>query len=135
SDAEAYLQREEAVATGSRSQNTDRANRAASVPDEAGGASAVGSTRAGDAGPAYGPVLNPRQRQSTDPARRNPAEIHDETDPGANPAAQSPSQSQPQQGPQRNNPQAALRRPAWQPANQPMAPRPLRELSSQDQAT
>src|SRR5206468_10532336 len=131
SDAEAYLQREEAVATGSRSQNTDRANRAASVPDEAGGASAVGSTRAGDAGPAYGPVLNPRQPQSTDPARRNPAEIHDETDPGANPAAQGQPQSQ-QRG-QRNNPQAALRRPAWQPANQPMAPRPLRGLSPQDQ--
>jgi len=139
SDAEAYLQREEAAATGSRSQATERANRNASIPDEASGASAAGSTRAGspattptlptaDAPPPYGPVLNPRQPQSNDPARRNPAEVHDETDTGANPAAQP-------QGRQRNNPQASRRRPAWQPANDPMAPRPLRQDGSDGRAS
>jgi hypothetical protein len=130
SEAEAYLQQEEAAATNRQTQNTDRTNRAGSVADEASGASAGGSTRAGvpasgaaavssGAGPSYGPVLNPRQPQSSDPARRNPAEVQDETDSGANPAAQ----SKPRRG---NSPQAA-RHPAWQPAADPMAPRPLRQ--------
>jgi hypothetical protein len=143
SDAEAYLRREEAVATGSRNARTDRVNQDASVADEASGASAGGSTRAGspsttsqvsatDALPAYGPVLNPRQPQSTDPVRRNPAEVHDEADTGANPAAQTQSQ---RQGQQRNNPQASRRRPAWQPAAEPMAPRPLRGSGVDERAT
>jgi hypothetical protein len=145
SEAEAYLQHEEAAATNRQTQNTDRANRAGSVADEASGASAGGSTRtgsmtngmptgaasgatavSGDTGPSYGPVLNPRQPRSTDPARRNPAEVHDETDSGPNPAAQ----PQPSSRQQRNNPQAAARRPAWQPAGEPMAPRPLRQAQA-----
>jgi hypothetical protein len=145
SDAEAYLRREEAVATGTRNARTDRVNGDASVADEASGASAGGSALAGSAAtppqvsatdtpPAYGPVLNPRQPQSTDPVRRNPAEVHDEADTGANPAAQT--QSQPQrQGQQRNNPQASRRHPAWQPAAEPMAPRPLRGSGGDERAT
>ncbi|WP_036165260.1 hypothetical protein [Massilia sp. 9096] len=142
SDAEAYLRREEAAATGSRTQATDRANRNAGVPDEAAGASAAGSTRAGtpattptapsaDAPPAYGPVLDPRQPQSNDPARRHPAEVHDEADAGANPAVL---QQPPQQGPKRNNPQASRRHPAWQNAAEPMAPRPLRRSGVDERA-
>lgn len=134
SDAEAYLQRAEAR-TDNRPQAVNRPRQDAGVLDEASGASASGGTRAGtpattptvpaaDAPPPYGPVLNPHQPQAADPARRNPAEVHDETDTGANPAAQQPA-SQP--GRQRNNPQAARRHPAWQPAGDPMAPRPLRE--------
>lgn len=141
--AEAYLQREEAAATGRQSQSTDRANQDASVSDEASGASAGersarstnpnasagGSTRgmtgsgagsSAGAPPAYGPVLTPRQPPAAGSSRRDPAEVHDEADSGANPAAQ----PQPQ-GSRGKNPQATLRHRARQPAGDPMAPRPL----------
>ncbi|WP_036165257.1 hypothetical protein [Massilia sp. 9096] len=82
SDAEAYLQRAEAAATGSS--GSASANLDAGMPGQASGASAGGSTRAGtpattpsvptaDAPPPYGPVLQARQPQAADPARRNGA--------------------------------------------------------------
>lgn len=115
SDAEAYLQREEAAANGSRNAAT--------------GSAATSPTRADpDAPPPYGPVLDPRQSQSDDPARRNPAEVHDEADSGANPAVQ------PQQGARRNNPQTS-RHPAWQAPAEPMAPRLLRRNGVDPRAT
>jgi hypothetical protein len=141
--AEAYLRREEAAATGRQTQNTDRANQDAAVADEAAGHSdaarparaptaasgssgASGGTGAGPAGsppPSYGPVLNPRQPQSGDPARKDPAEVHDETDTLTREAP--PQQNQPkQQKQQKQSKQAQRRREAWQPAG-PLAPRPL----------
>jgi hypothetical protein len=143
--AEAYLRKEEAAATGRQTQRTDSANQDAAVADEAAGHSdaarparasvpsaasgssgASGSTGAGPAGsppPSYGPVLNPRQPQSSDPARKDPAEVHDETDSLTRDAP--PQQSQPkQQKQQKQAKQTQRRREAWQPAG-PLAPRPL----------
>jgi hypothetical protein len=135
--AEAYLRKEEAAATGAQTQGTDRANQDASVADEAsshsdaarparstnpnaGGASGTNTRPAGSAPPSYGPVLNPRQPQATDPARKDPAEVHDETDSLSRPPQQEQKQS-------RRDPRepGQHRRQAWQPEG-PMAPRPLR---------
>jgi hypothetical protein len=145
--AEAYLRREESAATGRRNQTTDSANQDAGVADEAAGHSdaarparsanpAAGSSAAGAAigagpgsptPPSYGPVLKLRQPQAADPARKDPAEIRDETDTLTREAPAQPSQ-QSQQQDQRKTPkqakQAQRRREAWQPAG-PLAPRPL----------
>jgi hypothetical protein len=84
--------------------------------------------------PSYGPVLHPRQPQAADPARKDPAEVGDETDSLAREApAQSQQQlqqqlqqqSQQQLREQSQNPRQAQRRhPAWQSVG-PLAPRPL----------
>jgi hypothetical protein len=144
--AEAYLRKEESATTVQRSQNTDRANQDATVADEAAGHSDAArparstnpnamppSTRPSGStpGPSYGPVLNPRQPQATDPMRKDPAEVHDETDS----LTRQPARTQPQQPQNQNqNPnqnqkqkqarQTQRRRQAWQP-EAPMAPRPL----------
>ena len=132
--AESFLRKEEAAETGRRNRSTDRANQDAAVADEAAGHSDAarparstdpnahngGSTTrpAGSAPPpSYGPVLDPRRPQGTDPARKDPAEVHDETDSLTRPAA-------PQQSRQKQAKQAPRRREAWQPAG-PLAPRPL----------
>src|SRR5438067_182907 len=81
----------------------------------------------------YGPVLYVNGKPVTGPAQRDPAEVHDEADSGANPAAQPgapPSRGarqdqQDQQQQQRQKQQAARRHPAWQAQNEAMAPRPL----------
>ncbi len=139
--AEAYLRKEESAATGSQTRSTDRANQDAAVADEAAGHSDAAqparstdpnsranamppSTRpsGGVQGPSYGPVLDPRQPQSVDPARKDPAEVHDETDT----LSRQPTRTRPQQTPQQQKQakQAQRRHPAWQ-AGVPMAPRPL----------
>lgn len=160
--AERYLQREEAAATGNRSDATGRANRDAGVADEAGDVSGDprragpvgnaaaaaaasgssgngGSTRAGASTPppAYGPVLGTQPPQQANPASKNPADVHDESDrpmrdPGNMPT-QKPSQpsSQPQQS-QRQSRRNTTRHAAMQPANEPMAPRPLRAPDALD---
>jgi hypothetical protein len=140
--AEAYLRKEESAATSRQAQDTDRANQDAAVPDEAAGHSDAArparstnpnamppSTRPSGStqGPSYGPVLKPRQPQATDPARKDPAEVHDETDSLTRQPAQPPvKQSQAQQSQQQKQKQAkqAQRRQAWQP-EAPMAPRSL----------
>jgi hypothetical protein len=135
--AEAYLRKEESVATGRQTQSTDRANQDASVADEAAGHSDAArparstdpnatppSTRpTGTPEPSYGPVLNPSQPQTADPARKDPAEVHDDTD---SLARQAPPQQSQQSGKeqQKQSTQSRRRREAWQPAG-PMAPRPL----------
>jgi hypothetical protein len=132
--AEAYLRKEESATTVRQSQSTERANQDAAVADEAAGHSDAGrparstnpnaappTTRpSGSAPPSYGPVLNPRQPQATDPARKDPAEVHDETDSLSRQPTQAP---QPPQK-QKQAKQAQSRRQAWQPES-PMAPRPL----------
>ncbi len=138
--AESFLRKEEAAATGRQSRSTDRANQDAGVADEAAGHSdaarparstdpnaGAGSSATRPAGsappPSYGPVLNPRRQQATDPARKDPAEVHDETDSLTRQAApQQSRQPQPQQ--QKQSRQNQRRREAWQPAG-PLAPRPL----------
>ena len=145
--AEAYLRREESAATGSQTQRTERANQDAAVADEAAGhsdaarparstspnAGANGGRSAARPGgtappPSYGPVLNPRQPQATDPARKDPAEVRDETDSLGREAPPQSSQSsqsqQPQKQPQKQPKQAQRRHPAWQ-GEGPMAPRSL----------
>src|SRR5438067_3227361 len=130
-----------------RTEKTDQANRDAAVPDEA--SSAATGARPARAGtqdaraPAngsaaraplsYGPVLTVNGKPVPDTGRRDPAEVHDEADGAANPAAQSgPAGQQGQQGQQsqqaqqqRRKQQAARRHPAYQAENEPMAPRPL----------
>jgi hypothetical protein len=143
--AESYLRKAESTDTSRQNQSTDRANQDATVADEAAGHSDAarparstnpnamppstlpsGSTQ----GPSYGPVLNPRQPQATDPARKDPAEVHDETDSLSRQPAQAQPQTQPQtqrqQQPQKQKQakQTQRRREAWQP-EAPMAPRPL----------
>jgi hypothetical protein len=74
--------------------------------------------------PSYGPVLNPRQPQAADPARKDPAEAGDETDSLAREVpAQQPQQQLREQS--QNPRQAQRRRPAWQ-STVPLAPRPQR---------
>jgi FtsZ-interacting cell division protein ZipA len=134
--AESFLRKEESAATGRQTQSTDRANQDAAVADEAAGHSDAArparstnpnalppSTRPSGSrqGPSYGPVLNPRQPQAGDPARKDPAEVHDETDSLTREAPQS---QQPKQKQQKQARQAPRRREAWQPAG-PLAPRPL----------
>jgi hypothetical protein len=76
----------------------------------------------------YGPVLNPHQPQAANPARKDPAEVRDETDSLARetPALSPQQQAQQQQlKEQSQNPRPAHRRhPAWQSVG-PMAPQPL----------
>jgi hypothetical protein len=74
--------------------------------------------------PSYGPVLNPRRPQTTDPARKDPAEVRDETDSLAREQAQPQPQKRTDKQKQQQKQQAQRRRQAWQPAG-PMAPRPL----------
>jgi hypothetical protein len=144
---------QQGAATRRQTQKTDQANRAAAVEDETSTAAQAARTaqsetaqfeaaqrRAGSAGaPSYGPVLAPRG-QAQDPARKDPAEVHDETDSLTRPAADQPAQSaQPADpadpaGAQRRKPNPHLRRPAWQPATEPMAPRPLRPAIAVDSA-
>jgi hypothetical protein len=131
--------REQNAAAQRQTQKTEGANRAAAVGDETGEAAQAARTeqaearqyeaaqdqRSGSAPPpAYGPVLNPRGRQAADPARKDPAEVHDETDSQARQAPPSPQQSQ-----QVKKPPQAQRHPAWQPAG-PMAPRPQRSAET-----
>jgi hypothetical protein len=135
--AEAYLRKAESAATSSQERSTDRANQDASVADETAGHSDAGrparSTdpnaatpalrpRGSTPPPSYGPTLNGRQPQATDPARKDPAEVHDETDTLTRSPAQ-PQQPQPPQQ-QKQTKQAQSRRHAWQ-AEAPMAPRSL----------
>jgi hypothetical protein len=125
--AEAYLRKEESAATSRQAQSTDRANQDASVADETAGHSDAGrparSTSPNAAPPpSYGPTLNPRQPQTADPARKDPAEVHDETDS----LTRQPAQPQAQQPPQKQKQakQDRRTRQAWQPES-PMAPRSL----------
>jgi hypothetical protein len=75
--------------------------------------------------PSYGPVLNPRRPQATDPARKDPAEVRDETDSLAREPAKAEPQQQKQTDKQKQQKQQARRRrQAWQ-LSGPMAPRPL----------
>jgi hypothetical protein len=142
--AESYLRKEESAATGRQNQSTDRANQDAAVADEATGHSdaarparstdpnagtrtSPGARPAGSTQPppSYGPVLKPRQPRITDPARKDPAEVRDETDTLTREAP--PQQSQQSQQPrqkQKQAKQAQRRREAWQPIG-PLAPRPL----------
>jgi hypothetical protein len=149
--AEAYLRKEESAATSRQAQSTDRANQDASVADETAGHSDAGrparstspnaapsATRPSGSTPppSYGPMLNPRQPPATDPARKDPAEVHDETDSLTRQPAQAQAQPpQPPQPPQQQKQnqkqakQAQSRRQAWQP-EAPMAPRPLNARES-----
>jgi hypothetical protein len=149
--AEAYLRKEEAAATGRQNQSTDRANQDAGVADETAGHSDAArparstnpnsganamppSTRpsGGAQGPSYGPVLNPRQPQAADPTRKDPAEVHDETDSLTRQPARTqpaPAQKPTQKPTQKQMQQAQRRHPAWQAAG-PMAPRSLNAADS-----
>ncbi len=135
--AESYLRKEESAATGARTRSTDRADQDAGVADEAAGhsdaarparstnpnAAPPSTMPGGNQGPSYGPVLNPRQPQAADPTRKDPAEVHDETD---SLTRQAPPQQfqQPRQKQQKQSSRTQRRREAWQPAG-PLAPRPL----------
>lgn len=136
--------REQGAATQGQNRKTEGANRAAAVEDETSAAAQAARTaqsetaqfeartrRDGNAAavaPSYGPVLSPRGQQAQDraqdPARKDPAEVHDETD-SLSRQAPSQTQPQPQSKPPRQTTNPNLRRPAWQPAAEPMAPRPL----------
>jgi hypothetical protein len=70
----------------------------------------------------YGPVLNGHQPQAADPARKDPAEVRDETDSLARETA-----AQSQQAPKAH--QAQRRHPAWQ-STGPLAPRSLRSADA-----
>jgi hypothetical protein len=135
--AEAYLRKEESATTVRQGQSTDRANQDATAADEAAGHSDAArparsvnpnalppATRpSGTQGPSYGPVLNRRQPQpqARDPARKDPAAVHDETDT----LTRQPAQPQAQQSQQQKQAkQVQRRRQAWQP-EVPMAPRSL----------
>lgn len=137
--------REQGAATQGQNRKTEGANRAAAVEDETSAAAQAARTTqsetaqfeaharrngnaAGAAAPSYGPVLRPHGQQAQDPARKDPAEVHDETDSlsgQTQPQTQPQSRSQSRQ-PARQTTSPTLRRPAWQPATEPMAPRPLR---------
>lgn len=141
--------REQGAATRQQTRKTDQANRAATVEDETSSSAQAARTaqseaaqfeaaqrrNAGAAVPSYGPVLTPRGRPPADPARKDPAEVHDETDSQTRqatpPPSASPSRSvQEPQASRQATPPAAPRRPAWQPAAEPLAPRPLRAADS-----
>jgi hypothetical protein len=139
--AETYLRKEESAATGRQNQSTDRANQDAGVADEASGHSDAArparstDPNAGASGkttppagstqppPSYGPVLNPRRPQAADPARKDPAEVRDETDTLTREAPPQSQSRQPRQQQQKQSKRAQRRREAWQPAG-PLAPRP-----------
>ena len=146
STAQQSRAREQGVATRRQTQQTEGANRAAAVEDETSTAAQAARTAQSEAAqfeaaqrgrdgaaagaPSYGPVLAPRGQQQ-DPARKAPAEVHDETDSlspqaPAQPANPADSQRRKANRTQNQNQNQNLRRPAWQPANEPMAPRPLR---------
>ena len=125
-------QREHEAATRSQTRKTDQANQDAAVADETSGASEgaqparasrpeAGAGKGTPPPTSYGPVLNPRQPRTADPARKDPAEVRDETDSLA-PAAPQPQQQK--QTDKQKQKQAQRRRQAWQPEG-PMAPRPL----------
>lgn len=135
--------REQNAATRRQTEQTEGANRAAAVGDETSDAAQAARTeqaeakqyeaarnqRSGTAAPpAYGPVLDPRGRQAADPARKDPAEVHDETDSQARQHTQPSAQ---QSGPRRKQTirPSPARHPAWQPAG-PLAPRPLRSAET-----
>jgi len=142
--------REQGAATQQQSRKTDGANRAAAVADETSAAAAQAARTAqseaaqfeaqarrsgsnsnsgnSSSAPSYGPTLAPRAQQAQDPARKDPAEVHDETDSLTRPAPGAPQADPAQSQRQTTNPN--LRRPAWQPAAEPMAPRPLRSAAS-----
>lgn len=133
---------EQSAATGRQARKTEQANRAAAVEDETSTAAQAARTAqsetaqfeaqarrsgagSGAAAPSYGPTLAPRSQGTRDPARKDPAEVHDETDSLARPAPANPADSQ------RRTTNPNLRRPAWQPAAEPMAPRPLRSANAE----
>jgi len=131
-------QREQEAATRSQTGKTDKTNQDAAVADETSGASegaqparatrpnALSGNNNGNARQAplsYGPMLNPHQPQAADPARKDPAEVRDETD---SLARETPAQSQQR----KQGKQAQRRHPAWQPTG-PLAPRPSRSADSQ----
>lgn len=141
--------REQGAATQQQSRKTDGANRAAAVADETSAAAAQAARTAqsetaqfeaqarrsntsgntgGSAAPSYGPTLAPRGQPTQDPARKDPAEVHDETDSLTRPAPGAPQADPAQSQRQTTNPN--LRRPAWQPATEPMAPRAARSAAS-----
>ncbi len=153
SQASPVAARADSAATGQQTRKTDQANRAAAVEDETSSAAQAARTaqseaaqfeatqrrNAGGAAPSYGPVLTPRGQPPVDAARKDPAEVHDETDsqsrqatpsqPRSSSTPSSPPSSRPVQEPQASRqarPPSAPRRPAWQPAAEPLAPRPLR---------
>lgn len=121
------------AATQRQSAHTERANRDAAVADETspaphpGAANPVPSaTPRPSAEPApglrYGPVLAPRGGQAQAPARKDPAEVRDETDTQARPAPAD-------EAPRKQNKPVSHRRGALQPQG-PLAPRPLRSADS-----
>jgi len=134
------------AATQRRNDQTEQANRAAAVADEASAAQAhpaagtvaPADTRMSPAGLSYGPVLTPRNgvnAQNGQPARKDPAEVADETDTLARQPAPAAAQARPS-NPQLTDKQreeqrrrAARRHPAYQ-GEGPMAPRPLRTAES-----
>ena len=135
---------EQSAATGRQARKTEQANRAAAVEDETSTAAQAARTAqsetaqfeaqarrsgasSGAAAPSYGPTLAPRSQDARDPARKDPAEVHDETDSLARPA---PAQPANPADSQRRTTNPNLRRPAWQPAAEPMAPRPLRSANA-----
>jgi len=139
--------REQGAATQRQAQKTEGANRAAAVEDETSTAAQAARTAqsetaqfeaaqrrregTGSGAPSYGPVLAPRGQQQQDPARKDPAEVHDETD---SLSRQAPAQPANPADSQHQKANRNLRRPAWQPATGPMAPRPLRSAVIGDPA-
>jgi len=139
---------EQSAATQRQTRKTDQANRAAAVEDETSTAAQAARTAqsetaqfeaqargsgaaSGSAAPSYGPTLTPRSGQAQEPARKDPAEVHDETDSLTRPAPAQPANPANPANPadsQRQTTNPNLRRPAWQPGSEPMAPRPLRPL-------
>jgi len=131
---------EQSAAAGRQARKTEQANRAAAVEDETSTAAQAARTAQSEtaqfeaqarrsgassraAAPSYGPTLAPHSQEARDPARKDPAEVHDETDSLARPA---PAQPANPADAQRRATTPNLRRPAWQPTAEPMAPRPLR---------
>jgi hypothetical protein len=108
------------AATQRQTQHTDQANRDAAVADEA---SPAQPARAAPA-LSYGPVLHPRGQQAADPVRKDPAEVHDETDTLARETTPPEKQLTDKHRDELRR-RAARRHQAWQGAG-PMAPRPLR---------
>jgi hypothetical protein len=141
--------KEQGAATQRQAQKTEQANRAAAVADETSDAAQAARTAQSEAAQfeaaqqrrdnaaaplSYGPVLHPRGQQAADPARKDPAEIHDETDSQAR--SQQPQQQfrqQFQRQSQQSKQALAPRRPALQ--TEPMAPRPLRPAASAPSAS
>ena len=149
--------REQGAATQRQTQKTEGANRAAAVEDETSAAAQAARTAQAETArfeaeqgrrrsqdrsqdrsqepssgaPSYGPVLVPRGRQTADPARKDPADVHDETDSLTRPA---PAPRADPASSQRQTTNPNLRRPAWQPAAAPMAPRPLRAAGTSPDA-